>query len=280
MDAPSDRLAGAGRSSQNGRSTKNGRSSENGRSREDGLLPTPAARSKSVPRIEILQPSNGAGQARGLAVIIDVFRAFSLVPYLFDRGAARIIAAGQVEQAFRLRDEHPDSVLVGERHALKIPGFDHSNSPFEILTADLTGRTVIHTTHAGTRALVAARAADAVITGSFVNAGAVVRYILEASPAEVSLVCSGFEGRRQTLEDTLCAGYLRDLLEGRRPDPDFDTIRGRIISSECSRRFLDPAERTCPERDAALCLDLDRFDMVARRAERHEGWCLLQAVKR
>jgi 2-phosphosulfolactate phosphatase len=244
MNSPADRFAG------------------NGHSPETG------------PRIEILQPPNGAEQACGLSVIIDVFRAFSLVPYLFDRGAVRVIAVGQVERAFRLRDEHPGSVLVGERHALKIPGFDYGNSPSEILTADLSGRTVIHTTHAGTQALVTAIHADEVITGSFVNAGAVVRTIMAAEPETVWLVCSGFEGRRETLEDTLCAEYLRDLLEGRRPD--FGAIRQRIVGSECSRRFLDPVERTCPKRDLELCLDLDRFDLVVRRTERHEGWCVLE----
>jgi len=225
-------------------------------------------------KVNILQPPSGAGQARGLTVIIDVFRAFSLVCYLFDRGAVRIVAVSEVDQAFRLRDHSPDRLLVGERHALKIPGFDHGNSPSEILTADLSGRTVIHTTHAGTRALVAARQADEVITGGFVNAAAVAGYIQTAEPETVSLVCSGFEGRRETLEDTLCAGYLRDLLDGRRPD--FNAIRQRIIRAECSRRFLDPAKRTCPEQDLELCLDLDRFDFVVRRTAMHEGFCVLE----
>jgi len=262
MHARSKRSAGAGRSS------------ENGRSSEDRPLSKADAHTKTVRQINILQPPSGAGRARGLAVIIDVFRAFSLVPYLFDRGAVRVIAVGKVERAFRLRDDCPDALLVGERHARKIPGFDYSNSPTEILTADLSGRTVIHTTHAGTRALVDAAGADEAITGSFVNAAAVARYIEAAGPKTVSLVCSGLEGRAETPEDTLCAGYLRDLLEGRRPD--FESIRDRIVGSECSRRFLDPVERICPEGDVELCLDLDRFDFAVRRAEVHDGWCLLQ----
>jgi len=223
--------------------------------------------------IRILQLSSGAKEARGLTVVIDVFRAFSLAPYLFDRGAARIMAVRDVELAFELRERDPGSVLVGERHALKIPGFDYGNSPSEIEVADLSGRTVIHTTHAGTRALVAAAAAEDVITGSFVNAGAIVRYIEAAAPETISLVCAGFEGTRETLEDTLCAEYLRDLLTGRRPD--FETIRERIVNSECSRRFLHPTDRTCPERDAELCLDLDRFDFAVRRTRMQDNLCVL-----
>jgi len=227
-------------------------------------------------KVNISHLTTGASKARGTAVIIDVFRAFSLACYLFDRGADRILAVRDVDRAFQLHRAHPDSVLVGERHAVKIPGFDHGNSPSEILQADLTGRTVIHTTHAGTRALVAAAGAADVITGSFVNAGAIVQYIQAASPAEVSLVCAGFEGGRETLEDTLCAEYLRDLLAGRQPN--FGSIRERIVGSECSRRFLHPVERTCPEEDLRLCLDLDRFDLVVRRTEAGDDLCVLQRL--
>jgi len=225
-------------------------------------------------KIQILQPPSGAGSARGLAVVIDVFRAFSLVPYLFDRGAARIMAVGEIRRATELHREYPGSILIGERHALKISGFDYGNSPSEILSADLSGRTIIHTTHAGTQALVASDRADEVLTGSFVNAAAIAGFIESAQPETVSLVCAGFEGDRETLEDTLCAEYLRDLVDGRRPD--FDSLRQRIVGSECARRFLHPTERTCPEQDLELCLDLDRFDFAVRRAAIHEGFSVLE----
>ena len=106
--------------------------------------------------IQILHYASGAEKANGLAVIIDVFRAFSLACYLFDRGAIRIIAVRDVDRAFELKRQHPDYVLIGERHARKVPGFDYGNSPTEIRKVDLPGRVVVHTTHAGTQALVAA----------------------------------------------------------------------------------------------------------------------------
>ncbi len=226
--------------------------------------------------VHILHLASDAEKARGLAVIIDVFRAFSVVCYLFDRGVAKIIAVQDIDLAFELRQRDPRIVLVGERHALKIPGFDYGNSPTEILEADLGGRSVVHTTHAGTQALLAAGNAKDIITGSFVNAGAIVRYIKSAGPSEISLVCAGFEGRLETLEDTLCAEYLQDLLGGR--SPDFEAIRERIRRSDCSRRFLHPTERTCPQKDLDLCLDLDRFGFVVRRTEMHHGHCVLQRL--
>ena len=41
--------------------------------------------------IRILQLIEGARQARGLTVVIDVFRAYSLEAYLLHRGAEKII---------------------------------------------------------------------------------------------------------------------------------------------------------------------------------------------
>lgn len=67
-------------------------------------------------KINIYHLIEGAKQARGPTVIIDVFRAFSLECYLNDMGAKEIRPVGSVGEAFALRDRIPDSVLVGERH--------------------------------------------------------------------------------------------------------------------------------------------------------------------
>ena len=51
-------------------------------------------------KVEILEFVEGARKARGVTVIIDVFRAFSVGCYAFDSGAAGIIATAGVEDAF------------------------------------------------------------------------------------------------------------------------------------------------------------------------------------
>src|SRR5665647_575148 len=133
-------------------------------------------------QVNIVEFVEGARRAKGVAVIIDVFRAFSVACYAFDADAARIIATEGVDEAFQLKKKYINSVLVGEREEKKIQGFDFGNSPTEIIKTDLTGKTVIHTTTAGTKGLVNALNADVVITGSFVNAGAIVRYIKTIDP--------------------------------------------------------------------------------------------------
>ena len=57
-------------------------------------------------KVEILEFVEGARDAKGVAVIIDVFRAFSVACYAVDAGAARIIATSEVSEAFQLKNRN------------------------------------------------------------------------------------------------------------------------------------------------------------------------------
>ena len=124
-------------------------------------------------KIEIFEFVSGARKATGVTVIIDVFRAFSVACYTFDSGAVRLIVTDEVQKAFDLKMSYKNAVLTGERGERKIEGFDFGNSPTEIIKTDLSGKTVIQTTTAGTNGLINATNADVLLTGSIVNAGAV-----------------------------------------------------------------------------------------------------------
>src|SRR5664280_2937843 len=159
-------------------------------------------------KVEIAEFVEGARNARGIAVIIDVFRAFSVACYAIDAGAVKIIATSEISSAFKLKKKYKNSVLVGERDEKKIEGFDFGNSPTEVIREDLSGKTVIHTTTAGTQGLTNAFNADAILTGSFVNAGAVVRYIKSIDPDKVSLVAMGYRANCSAEEDLMCAEMI------------------------------------------------------------------------
>lgn len=164
--------------------------------------------------IKILQLIEGARLAIGLTVIIDVFRAFSTACYAIDLGITKIYPVGDIELAQRLKKENPEYLLVGERNEQKPPGFDFGNSPTQLINGKLRAQTMIHTTSSGTQGIVNAQHADEIITGSFVNAGAIVRYIRLKQPKTVSLVCMGYACEYPTDEDTLCAEYIKNELEG------------------------------------------------------------------
>lgn len=192
-----------------------------------------------------------------MVVIIDVFRAFTVACHAFARGAARIIPVAGVEKARSLQREHPDWLTAGERHARKLEGFDLGNSPTEIDAADLTGRTLVHTTHSGTQGLANATQADVVLTGALVNAAAVCRSVLALRPARVTLVRMGHEGQTPCAGDDACAELMAARLAGR--DPDLSGLRERLRPAPSLARFFDPRAPWAPESDFELATRVDAF---------------------
>lgn len=230
-------------------------------------------------KIQIYENISGAKEARGLTVIIDVFRAFSLEPYLIDRGAERILAVGAEETARRLKAEHPEYVLVGERKGIKLPGFDYGNSPTQTAEAQLKGKTVVHTTSAGTQGIVNAVHAEEILVASLVTARATAEYILAAAPETVSLVAMGLHGIYSAPEDTLCARYLRSLLTKEPMDMahELEVLR----HTESSERFFRPENRDVfPQGDYGYCTAVDRFGFALRVSKEEEDIFRVQPVCR
>ncbi len=226
--------------------------------------------------IEILHLIEGAKKARGLTVIIDVFRAFSTACYAVRNGARRIIPVGDLPIAYRLKQEDPNRVLMGERGGKMQPGFDYGNSPTLIETVDFTGKTIVQTTSSGTQGFANAKEAEELISGSFVNAEAIVKYIRAAAPAKLSLVCMGTSGMKPNDEDTLCGEYIRDRLlckETRTED-----FGDRLRDSRNALKFFDPQIDWAPERDFDLCLDIGHCDFILKARFFEEDLLALEPV--
>lgn len=212
--------------------------------------------------IKILQLLEGAQKSQGLTVIIDVFRAFSTACYAFWNGIERIYPVGDLEIAYQLKAQNPNYLLVGERNEQKPEGFDFGNSPSQLLTANLHGKTMVHTTSSGTQGIANATKANEIITGSFVNAQAIINYIRKQNPAEVSLVCMGYSCRYPTDEDTLLAVYVKNELEGK-PN-DFAAMVEQIRNGDGARFFAPEKQEWAPAADFDLCLSLNRFNFVLK----------------
>ena len=220
--------------------------------------------------IQILHLLEGAKAARGLTVIIDVFRAFTVETYLMRNNASKIIPMGSVEHAFAYQKTHPGTLLCGEREGVMIEGFDFGNSPSQLEQVDLTGKTVVHTTSAGTQGIANASHADEILTGSLVNASAVAEYIRRKNPEQVSLVCMGLGCERPIEEDTLCAEYIQSLLEG---EP-LENMQERMaeLKHTSGAKFFDPAQQSVfPQRDFELCVRLDTVPFVLRLTRDEES---------
>lgn len=224
-----------------------------------------------------LQLLEGAKKATGLTVIIDVFRAFSVECYLFNNGAMRVYPVGSIDQAYELKRQNPEYILIGERHEKICEGFDFGNSPTHILNVDFAGKTVVHTTSSGTQGIDLAKGASDILTGSFVNAGAIARYIMNSNAENVSLVSMGYEGLYTTDEDEFCAQYIENILKGKTTDFSYMVEKLRIGDGA---RLLDPANwQHSPATDFDLCLDLNRFDFVLRISKDENGLNYLEKIE-
>ena len=219
-------------------------------------------------KVNIYHLIEGARQAKGLVVIIDVFRAFSLECYLYSMKVKGIRPVKTIEEAFSFREKGSEYVLVGEREGKMCEGFDFGNSPSSLVADKIKGKMIIHTTSAGTQGIVNAVGADEIITGSLVNASAVARYIKKKNPEEVSLVCMGTGGKVINKEDELCAEYIKSMLMGE-PISDIDE-RVKALKSDGGEHFFDPNnQEVFPEKDFWMCIDCDKFNFVIK-VERDE----------
>ena len=209
-------------------------------------------------RIESLL--EGASRATGSVAVIDVFRAFTTAAVAFARGARQILMVGTVAEALALRDRGMGQVCMGEVGGRAPAGFDFGNSPFELSQADLTGKTVIQRTGAGTQGIVAAKQAERLYAASLVTADATAGALLAGSPSRITLVAMGNNALVRTDEDELCALHLRNLLEGRPGDPQ--ALRRVILAGSEIAHYHDLARPHLHPGDLDIALDVDRYDFA------------------
>lgn len=135
-----------------------------------------------------------------------MFRAFTVETYLMNNGADKIIPTDDIKKELEYKKLDPNIVLIGERHGVKLPGFDFGNFSSQIENISFKGKTIVHTTSAGTKGIV--------------NAKAIVEYKKVKEPKEVSLVCMGLDALKETEEDNLCAYYIKSILENKNVNID------------------------------------------------------------
>lgn len=224
--------------------------------------------------------AEGAGSARGVTVIIDVFRAFTCTPLLFSLGIKDSTLVSTAEEAFALKRENPERILVGEIGGIPIEGFDVGNSPSQILRLGkdyFTGKSVVQRTSSGVQgALIASENAEEVLLGSFTVAQPTTDYIRRKSPERVSIVAMGWELKDIAPEDEWCAKYMAHLLG--KGDYDHNEAMREVIFHESAQKFLRGNKTYFPPEDPVLCLQRDLYNF-ALRAEKTGGHLVVSRIE-
>jgi 2-phosphosulfolactate phosphatase len=220
----------------------------------------------------------GARRAHGTVVVIDVLRAFTTASVVFQRGADRIVMVAEVEEALTLRDRGAADICIGEVDGRKPDGFDYGNSPHELAAADLSGKVIAQSTRAGTTGVVAAAATGVqrLFAGALVNAVATATVVATSRPERVTLVAMGAWGATRSDEDEQCALYIKNLLQGRRPNPV--AVQGLVAAGEESEKYHNPTQDQYHPEDLEMALRIDSVDF-AIEIERRDGLLVARPVE-
>ena len=203
----------------------------------------------------------------GTVVVIDVIRAFTTAAYAFAAGASEIVLADTVEDAFDLRAQLPNHLLMGSKQGLPVPGFHFSNSPSALVGVDLTGCALIFRTTWGTKGVIHCDNAQTILACSLCCAKATARYLVAHSPPIVTFLLTGVAASGKGEEDKACADYIEALVHQEVIDPALYVQR--VTSSRSAHYFLDPKHARFPALDLTCCSQIDIFDfvMVATRCD-------------
>jgi len=207
-------------------------------------------------------PDEAASAPTG--IVVDVIRATSTIAQALSSGYRRVLCVPEIEQARALRAELPDSIVGGERDAVRIDGFDVGASPREFL--EPKAETLILSTTNGTRTIVtAAERCDEVLIGSLLNLAAVVRAATERGE-DVAVICAGYKGAF-AFDDAYCAGRLVQALEGDRTDA---AVAAALVADAFPRPLEGINARTYGppglEEDIAFCARESVLEVVPRLA--------------
>lgn len=196
--------------------------------------------------------------AQGTVVVIDVLRAFTTAAYAFAGGASWIYPVATVDEALQLKYQRKDVLLMGEVAGYRPAGFDFGNSPVEVQGVNLSGKTLVHRSSAGTQGLVRAAAGVDLLAASFVVARATAVYLARRQPDLISFVVTGETLGRDGDEDRACGEYIEALVRGADPNPEH--FLRRIKGSTVWQLYERGEYLYLSEADYAASAQVNRFD--------------------
>jgi 2-phosphosulfolactate phosphatase len=197
----------------------------------------------------------GARQARGLAVVIDVLRSFTVSAYALAGGARECRLVTTIDEARALVAAVPRAVLCAEEEGLPVDGIAISNSPTQIRAVDLKGRILVQRSSAGTPVAAAVREGTGIFAASLVVARSTVQACLLRRPNILTLIASADHP-----EDHACARYMEAVIKGE--SPDIDQLLRPLRESDRYARLMSGAWPGFPPTDLELALEPDRFDFA------------------
>lgn len=190
-------------------------------------------------------------------LVVDVLRTTTTIVSALANGAKAVLPAPTAEEALRLAGnlERDAVLLAGERGLQRIDGFALGNSPLEMTSDTVSGKTIVMATTNGTGAVVAAESARPVLIGAVTNFSAAVQRAQAAfeDQGEMIVLCSGRE-KMFALEDAYAAGRFAQALIPGRQRRSAELNDAAFAALELVRRYGDKWKRAVSASNAARAL--------------------------
>jgi len=147
-------------------------------------------------------------------VVIDVLRTSTTMITGLANGAKEVIPTDSIAAAGIIgRNSREQALLCGEKNAKIIEGFNLGNSINEYSEENVKGKSLIFCSTNGTPALIKSKFSHICVILGFVNISRVVQY-MNTLGKDFIILCAG-KNEEFSLEDTVCAGMLIDMLTGK-----------------------------------------------------------------
>ncbi len=206
------------------------------------------------------------------AVVIDVLRASATIVTAVANGCDRIVPTNEATEAVAFKRVSEGNVLLcGEIAAQKVSGFDLGNSPLEYTQDVVENKLLMLSTTNGSVAIKSCAAAEDVLIGSFINAGAVAKKAVELG-RDVSLVCAGTKGKF-SFDDILAMGCILSKMQAIKEDIQTDDLgllsvklyeasKDDILSGLEGYSHYEYLKQLKLYDDLEYCTRIDMFDIV------------------
>ena len=215
--------------------------------------------------VKIESLAESISKVSGTAIVIDVLRAFSTAVVAFEHGVEKIIMVEEVEQALYIQKNGLADISMGEVDGIKPDGFNFGNSPFELSNSQIQGSTLVQSTRAGTTGVERASKAGAstIFAASLMNASATSDLVKSLKCKYVTIFAMGAWGTTRSDEDEQCALYIRNLLQGRKPD--HQSVINLVRVGEEAQKYGDPSQPQYLPKDLDIALNIDSANFAKQR---------------
>ena len=220
-----------------------------------------------------IEKGREAVKRNDIAIVIDALRCSSTIITAITNDVREVIPVETLDEAFKLRSNDSNIILVGERKGQKIDGFDLDNSPLEFITNEFRGKRIVITTTNGTSAIKQVEKCPMVLIGAFMNSNEVSKKALILAKKYQTGITILLAGRNHNffLEDFLCAGLLSSKFKYANANLSDHALASMLSweRAECNIREIvknsqhgrDLIEIGL-EKDVDFCLNIDAFSVV------------------